>query len=130
LLRQRGLSPWHALWLVACLVLAQHAGLTHRVAHGGLQGISLSVLATSGHANGDTTDAPDGARADIVKQAGHSCVLFDGATAADGACGAPVLPRLAHGKPVLPPSITWRWPHLPPSQPFDTRAPPAPLAVS
>ena len=39
-LRARGPSLWAVLWLVAGLLLAQHAGLVHRVLHGGLPNAS------------------------------------------------------------------------------------------
>mgnify|MGYP007051631935 CR=1 FL=1 len=183
-LRRRGTGRltgglW-ALWLVLCLLLAQHAGLVHRIQHGGAPvglmstglmsaglmssglmsaGLTLagqasptaaatataarddasasasasaSATATDADADADIdtgtgTDrhAPDSARAST-----HSCVLFDAATQAPGACGAPPMPLLSHGKPLVPPGITWRWPHLPPQRSFLTRAPPASLAFA
>jgi hypothetical protein len=149
-----------ALWLVLCLILAQHAGLVHRIQHGGspaglvsgglmsgglMSGGLMSAglmsasrasptrAATTTAARDDTsladtgTDshAPDSARAPT-----HSCVLFDAATQAPGACGTPPMPLLSHGKPLVPPGITWRWPHLPPQRSFLTRAPPSSLAFA
>lgn len=167
-LRRRGTDRltgglW-ALWLVLCLMLAQHAGLVHRVQHGGApaglmsSGLMSAGLTLAGHASptaaatataarddasasasatdadadadidagtGTDSHAPDSARAST-----HSCVLFDAATQAPGACGAPPMPLLSHGKPLVPPGITWRWPHLPPQRSFLTRAPPASLAFA
>lgn len=123
-LRRHGLGWWPALWLALCLLLAQQAGLAHRIHHGGLQEASLAAL------SGGVQTGTDAHRADLVKPAAHSCVLFDAATAADTLCDGPPMPRLAHGKPVLPPSITWRWPHLPTARPFHSRAPPASLAFA
>lgn len=135
-----------AVWLLLCLLLAQHAGLVHRVQHGGYGSPATTVLggwasptvaapaaATPDHAfvsdtasdGGAVGHAPDSARAPT-----HSCVLFDAATQAPGACGAPPTPLLSHGKPLVPPGITWRWPHLPPQRSFLTRAPPSPLAFA
>lgn len=129
--RRRGLGGWAALWLALCLLLAQHAGLAHRIQHGGLQEASLASLtsfpALAGFTEGTAGHAH---RADTLKPAGHSCVLFDAATAADTLCDGLAMPRLAHGKPVLPPSITWRWPHLPAAHPFLSRAPPSPFAFA
>jgi hypothetical protein len=119
-LRRPGLRWWPALWLTLCLLLAQQAGLVHRIHHGGLQEASLAAL----HAGFPTTGT-HAHRTDSLKPAAHSCVLFDAAATADTLCDGPPMPRLAHGKPVLPPSITWRWPHLPAAQPFHSRAPPA-----
>lgn len=127
-MRRRGLGWWPALWLVLCLLLAQHAGIVHRVVHGGLQQAPIAPAATA--TAGGAPDAAHAHRADSLKPFGHSCVLFDAATAADTLCDGPPMPRLAHGKPVLPPSITWRWPHLPPARPFLSRAPPSPFTFA
>lgn len=119
-LRARGPGVWPALLLVLCLLLAQHAGLTHRVRHGGLANQPLvSAAHTQGH---------DGQQEVSLKSGGHSCVLFDGATVADGHFGTPSLPLLKYGKPVTPASLARSWPDLPARQPFHSRAPPAPLA--
>lgn len=176
-LRRRGIGRltgglW-ALWLVLCLLLAQHAGLVHRIQHGGAPvglmstglmssglmsaGLTLAGQASptaaatataarddaSASASASATDADADADADIDTGTGtdrhapdsarastHSCVLFDAATQAPGACGAPPMPLLSHGKPLVPPGITWRWPHLPPQRSFLTRAPPASLAFA
>jgi hypothetical protein len=122
-LRARGLSLWQAAWLVLCLLIAQHAGLVHRVEHGGLAGTPwVNLLAEPAHAAGATADA---AAPLAQKTSGHSCVLFDGATAADLHCGSVVVPVLAYGKPVNPASLTRSWPDLPSRHPFRSRAPPA-----
>jgi len=168
-LRRRGTDRltgglW-ALWLVLCLMLAQHAGLVHRVQHGGspagltsggltsgglISGGLISArqasptpAATATAARDDTSVTDADIEADIDRDTGtdshapdsarastHSCVLFDAATQAPGACGAPPMPMLSHGKPLVPPGITWRWPHLPPQRSFLTRAPPASLAFA
>ncbi|CAG2138242.1 hypothetical protein LMG31506_01924 [Cupriavidus yeoncheonensis] len=119
-LRARGPGLWQALWLVLCLLGAQHAGLAHRVAHGGLMGTPLAVMAAESSA-ADHGDASPFAQ----KLAGHSCVLFDGATVADSHCGYTPVVTLAFGKPVKPASLAWRWPDLPSAHPFRSRAPPA-----
>lgn len=48
-LRARGLSLWQAAWLCLCLLLAQHAGLVHRVEHGGvgMPGTNASLAVTT-----------------------------------------------------------------------------------
>lgn len=123
--RHRGLGLWTALWLVLCLLLAQQAGLVHRVVHGGLLNTPLTVSVL--HAGQD-----QGQDAHVhplaLKLAGHSCVLFDGATMADTHFGTVTLPTLRFGKPVKPAALAWRWPDLPARHPFHSRAPPAPLA--
>ena len=119
-LRARGPALWHAVWLVLCLLGAQHAGLVHRVAHGGLMGAPLSVMAAEASA-ADHGDASPFAQ----KLAGHSCVLFDGATVADSHfCHLPAITP-TFGKPVKPANLAWRWPDLPSAYPFRSRAPPA-----
>lgn len=134
------------LWLVLCLMLAQHAGLVHRIQHGGSPAAPMSAgraspmaPATAATVRADTSLANTGTGADTVADSHasdnaraptHSCVLFDAATQAPGACGAPPMPLLSHGKPLVPPGITWRWPHLPPQRSFLTRAPPASLAFA
>ncbi|SPA28286.1 conserved hypothetical protein [Cupriavidus taiwanensis] len=120
-LRAHGPGLWSALWLALCLLLAQHAGLTHRIVHGGL-------LAPAGApAVADTTAASDTDPHPLAQVfGGHSCVLFDGATVADTHCGKLPPLQLAFGKPVKPASLAWRWPDLPFSHPFQSRAPPAP----
>ncbi|CAG9182013.1 hypothetical protein LMG23994_04792 [Cupriavidus pinatubonensis] len=119
-LRARGPGLWMALWLALSLLLAQHAGLTHRVVHGSLMGSPVSVLiAETGTA--DHGDAGPFAK----KLAGHSCVLFDGATVADSHCIQMPALALAFGKPVKPANLAWRWPDLPSAHPFRSRAPPA-----
>jgi hypothetical protein len=119
-LRARGPGLWVALWLLLSLLVAQHAGLTHRVVHGGLMGTPLSVVA----AEPGAADHGDGGPL-AQKPAGHSCVLFDGATVADSHCGHMPLITLAFGKPVKPANLAWRWPDLPSAHPFRSRAPPA-----
>ena len=165
-LRRRGTDRrtdglW-AVWLVLCLLLAQHAGLVHRIQHGGYGGSPAGLVlagrasptlpaaaAARDHASVSNTSADtgadtsadagvdsgadtraDGHAPDSARAATHSCVLFDAATQAPGACGEPPMPLLSHGKPLVPPGITWRWPHLPPQRSFQTRAPPPPLAFA
>ncbi|MCY1224213.1 hypothetical protein D3C81_1375010 [compost metagenome] len=124
-LRAHGPGLWLALWLALCLLLAQHAGLTHRIVHGGLAATSAATSATLAEADGNTGADTDSHP--LAQQAsGHSCVLFDGATVADTLCGKLPLPRLAFGKPVKPANLAWRWPDLPATHPFHSRAPPAP----
>ncbi|MCY0857417.1 hypothetical protein [Cupriavidus sp. D39] len=136
--RARGLGLWPALWLALCLVLAQHAGLTHRIHHGGL--LSPALQATASTAN-DANDANDGEPAltafgavpDLplsLKLAGHFCVLFDGATVAASHCGTPVMPALTHLQSPVPFSVGWRRPDLQHPQPFRSRAPPAVHALA
>ena len=122
-LRARGPGLWAALWLVACLLLAQHAGLVHRVVHGGLPNASQPVL---------TVASDDAAHTEpfSLKLGLHSCVLFDGATIADIHVGSFKLPLLAFGKPVKPANLAWRWPDLPSAHPFHSRAPPAAFAFA
>ncbi|MFJ5381477.1 hypothetical protein ACIPID_07390 [Cupriavidus sp. CER94] len=137
--RARGIGFWPALWLVTCLLLAQHVGLVHRVVHGGLlnapQAAAQLESAGSIESTG-TPDAPDGA-ADAghaepftVKIGLHSCVLFDGATLADTHFGSFALPSLAFGKPVKPANLAYRWPDLPAAHAFQSRAPPAAFAFA
>ncbi len=121
--RARGLGFWPALWLVAGLLLAQHAGLVHRVVHGGLPGAPTSVIALE---SGDATHSEPS----FLKLGLHSCVLFDGATLADTHSGSFALPKLAFGKPVKPANLAWRWPDLPAARPFHSRAPPAAFAFA
>ncbi len=152
-LRRRGTDRrtgalW-AVWLMLCLSLAQHAGLVHRVQHGGYGGSAaglvltgrtsqaLPATATAARDNASLADtvadantSTDGHAPDSPRLLTHSCVLFDAATQAPGACGAPPMPLLSHGKPLVPPGITWRWPHLPPQRSFLTRAPPSSLAFA
>ncbi|WP_454762591.1 hypothetical protein [Cupriavidus campinensis] len=116
--RSHGPRLWAALWLVLCLLLAQHAGLTHRVVHGGLP--DAPAAAAVGNA-----DAAGNADPFTLKAGLHSCVLFDGATMADSHHGTFDLPVLAFGKPVKPASLAWRWPDLPAARLFLSRAPPA-----
>ncbi len=124
-LRAHGPGLWSALWLALCLLLAQHAGLTHRIVHGGLlmPAAATAAIATTPDSNAvaDTDPHPL-----AQKFSGHSCVLFDGATIADTLCGKLPLPQLAFGKPVKPANVAWRWPDLPDTHPFQSRAPPAP----
>ncbi|TDF60157.1 hypothetical protein [Cupriavidus sp. L7L] len=125
-LRAHGPGLWLALWLALCLLLAQHAGLTHRIVHGGLPGTSAAASVTSvTPAEADATNADTDSHPLAQKFSGHSCVLFDGATVADTLCGKLPLPRLAFGKPVKPSNLAWRWPDLPAAHPFHSRAPPA-----
>ena len=121
--RARGLGFWPALWLVACLLLAQHAGLVHRVVHGGLPGAPSSTITLE---SGDATHSEPS----FLKLGLHSCVLFDGATLADTHFGSFALPKLAFGKPVKPANLAWRWPDLPAARPFHSRAPPAAFAFA
>lgn len=127
-LRAHGPGLWSALWLALCLLLAQHAGLTHRIVHGGLPApapLAAAALASTGAIG--ATAVTDSDQHPLAQQfSGHSCVLFDGATVADTLCGKLPLPRLAFGKPVKPASLAWRWPDLPAAHPFQSRAPPAP----
>ncbi|WP_407935136.1 hypothetical protein [Cupriavidus plantarum] len=135
-MRHRGLGLWTALWLVLCLLLAQQAGVVHRVVHGGL--LNAPILAAAVHGQGDSTVRAPTASADAtpdthfhplaLKLGAHSCVLFDGATVADTHVGTVALPALRFGKPVKPAALAWRWPDLPARHPFHSRAPPAPLA--
>lgn len=122
-LRARGPSLWAVLWLVACLLLAQHAGLVHRVLHGGLPNASQPALTV-------TSDDATHTEPFSLKLGLHSCVLFDGATVADIHVGSFHLPLLAFGKPVKPANLAWRWPDLPSAQPFRSRAPPAAFAFA
>lgn len=146
--RERGLGLWLALWLALCLLLAQHAGLTHRIHHGGLLSPPLQAAAGNGEAalavagantNDDDEDdeipLSDSARADpdlplSLKLAGHFCVLFDGATVAASHCGTPVMPALTHLQSPVPFSVGWRRPDLQHPQPFRSRAPPAVHALA
>lgn len=121
-LRRLGRLRWLAPWLMLCLLLAQQAGLTHRVLHGG----GLSPWAATVLARAESADraGDSGHGHDTLSQSAHSCVLFDGATLDAGPCGAPTMPVLSHALPFVPPGITWRWPHLPAQRAFLTRAPP------
>ncbi|MDQ0143734.1 hypothetical protein [Cupriavidus necator] len=123
-LRRHGPGLWPALWLALCLLLAQHAGLTHRIVHGGLLKTSGAMAATNAASATDSDPHP-------LAQAfgGHSCVLFDGATLADTHCGKLPPLQLAFGKPVKPASLAWRWPDLPRAHPFQSRAPPVPAVA-
>ncbi len=121
--RTRGPGFWAVLWLVACLLLAQHAGLVHRVLHGGLPNAAQPALSV---ASDDATHIEPFS----LKLGLHSCVLFDGATIADSHVGSFKLPLLAFGKPVKPANLAWRWPDLPSAQPFHSRAPPAAFAFA
>ncbi len=123
--RAHGAGVWFALWLALCLLFAQHAGLTHRVVHGGLLNPSQPTAMLQG-ADASHTDT----HVQALKTSLHSCVLFDGATVADTHFGAPPAPVLKYGKPVTPASLAWRWPDLPARHPFHSRAPPAPLAFA
>ncbi|WP_040010898.1 hypothetical protein [Cupriavidus sp. HMR-1] len=126
-LRARGPSLWAVLWLVACLLLAQHAGLVHRVLHGGLPNASQPALTVTVTV---TSDDATHTEPFSLKLGLHSCVLFDGATVADIHVGSFHLPLLAFGKPVKPANLAWRWPDLPSAQPFRSRAPPAAFAFA
>ncbi|SDP73469.1 hypothetical protein SAMN04488595_1199 [Ralstonia sp. 25mfcol4.1] len=140
--RARGIGFWPALCLVACLLLAQHAGLVHRVMHGGLQNApqaAAQIDATDSTASTDSTDstaasegAADAGHAEpfSLKLGLHSCVLFDGATLADTHFGSFELPSLAFGKPVKPANLAYRWPDLPAAHAFQSRAPPAAFAFA
>ncbi|WP_376790622.1 hypothetical protein [Cupriavidus sp. Agwp_2] len=125
-LRTHGPGLWPALWLALCLLLAQHAGLTHRIVHGGLLPPAAATLAAADAGTDAGTDADTDSHSLAQKFSGHSCVLFDGATVADTLCGKLPLPRLAFGKPAKPANLAWRWPDLPAAHPFHSRAPPAP----
>ncbi len=123
--RARGIGLWPALWLVACLLLAQHAGLVHRVLHGGLSSVAASAISI------ESTESDAGHGEPFSLKLGlHSCVLFDGATLADTDTGGFTLPSLAFGKPVKPASLAYRWPDLPSARPFHSRAPPAAFAFA
>ncbi len=117
-LRTHGPGLRSALWLALCLLLAQYAGLTHRIVHGGLLAPSATVTTADAASANDPEPHPL-----EQKFSSHSCVLFDGATVADTLCGKLPLPQLAFGKPV---NLAWRWPDLPATHPFQSRAPPAP----
>jgi hypothetical protein len=136
--RTRGLGLGPALWLALCLLLTQHAGLTHRIHHGG----PLSPLtqasaegARSVEADEDTvtpsgTGAIQASEADpgqppSLRLAGHFCVLFDGATVAACHSGTQAMPALTHLQSPIPFSVGWRRPDLQHPQPFRSRAPPA-----
>ena len=120
-LRAHGPGLWPALWLALCLLLAQHAGLTHRIVHGGLIAPAGTLAAASAAA------ASEGDQHSLAQAfTGHSCVLFDGATVADTHCAKLPPLQLAFGKPVKPASLAWRWPDLPSAHPFQSRAPPVP----
>ncbi|WP_423192715.1 hypothetical protein [Cupriavidus sp. H18C2] len=126
--RARGIGFWPALWLVACLLLAQHAGLVHRVVHGGLPNAAApaaAIVPVAQHAAGDTHGEPFSLKLGL-----HSCVLFDGATMADAHAGGFTPPPLVFGKPVKPASLAYRWPDLPAARPFHSRAPPAAFAFA
>lgn len=134
--RARGIGFWPALCLVACLLLAQHVGLVHRVVHGGLLNAPQAAAQLESTETTGTTDATDDA-ADAghaepfsLKLGLHSCVLFDGATLADTHFGSFVLPSLAFGKPVKPANLAYRWPDLPAAHAFQSRAPPAAFAFA
>lgn len=120
-LRAHGPGLWSALWLALCLLLAQHAGLTHRIVHGGLLAPAGAPAVANATAASDTDPHP---LAQVFS--GHSCVLFDGATVADTHCGKLPPLQLAFGKPVKPATLAWRWPDLPSAHPFQSRAPPVP----
>lgn len=135
--RARGVSLWGVLWMTVCLLLAQHAGLTHRVVHGGLLNVPLVATAAGdldANRNIGAVTASGGQdhHGDpfALKLRAHSCVLFDGATLAHSHFGTLALPLLRFGKPVKPASLAWRWPDLPSRHPFHSRAPPAPLAFA
>ncbi|CAM3216636.1 hypothetical protein [Cupriavidus taiwanensis] len=126
-LRVHGPGLWSALWLALCLLLAQHAGLTHRIVHGGLPAPAGAAAVVDTTAS--TTAASDPDPHPLAQVFGaHSCVLFDGATVADMHSGKLPPLQLAFGKPVKPASLAWRWPDLPTAHPFQSRAPPA-LAI-
>lgn len=128
--RARGIGFWPALCLAACLLLAQHVGLVHRVVHGGLLNATQAVA--QGESIGAADNAADAGHAEpfSLKLGLHSCVLFDGATLADTHFGGVMLPSLAFGKPVKPANLAWRWPDLPAARPFRSRAPPAAFAFA
>lgn len=145
--RARGLGLWPALWLALCLLLAQHAGLTHRVHHGAMPylpaqasadaindaaGSALAAAELAADTDMDTDDdlQPEPAVPLSAGAAGHFCVLFDGATVAASHCGTPALPALTHLQSPLPPAKGWRKPDLPPARPFHPRAPPAASALA
>lgn len=123
-LRTRGPGLWSALWLVLSLLLAQHAGLTHRIVHGGLLAPDGALAAANAANAAAATDGDPHPLARAI--GGHSCVLFDGATVADTHCARLPPLQLAFGKPVKPASLAWRWPDLPSTHPFQSRAPPVP----
>ncbi|WP_341247743.1 hypothetical protein [Cupriavidus pauculus] len=130
--RARGIGLSAVLWLVACLLLAQHAGLMHRIVHGGLLNAppaAAAAIAQTAQPDADPTDTAH-AESFSLKLGLHSCVLFDGATLADTHPGGVTLPLLAFGKPVKPANLAWRWPDLPAAQPFHSRAPPAAFAFA
>lgn len=131
---------WPALWLALCLLVAQHAGLAHRIAHGGmLYGLPTAESNPAASTATDLADATSATEIADVNDSGdtsaaaanaHSCVLFDGAAVVAAHCGAPVLPALSHGKPVLAPNIARHWTDLPRPAPFNSRAPPPRLAFA
>jgi len=124
-LRMRGLGLWQALWLALCLLVAQHAGLTHRVLHGALMGTPQAAIVAE---NSETASHDDQGPL-AQKPSGHSCVLFDGATLADTHCSLMPAPMLAYGKPAKPANLARCWPDLPSAHPFRSRAPPVPASA-
>lgn len=110
-LRAHGPGLWSALWLALCLLLAQHAGLTHRIVHGGLLAPSASVTTADAASANDPEPHPL-----AQKFSGHSCVLFDGATVADTLCGKLPLPQL----PLANRSSRPTWPGAGPTCPPPT----------
>lgn len=135
----RGLGLGRVLWLVLCLLLTQHAGMTHRVQHGGLLSALTQASASDGErgveAGEDTitvsgtgtigVSETDPGQPPALRLAGHSCVLFDGATVAACHCGTPAMPALTHLQSPVRFSVGWRRPYLQHPQPFRSRAPPA-----
>lgn len=132
----------HALWLSLCLLLAQHAGLTHRVLHGGLQNQPLLAAAEATPAAAGLLSDPladpladgtldEGPRDPLaLRGGGHSCVLFDAAALADTHCSLALPGVLAHGHPHAPASAEAARPDLAPLTAFHPRAPPAALALA
>ncbi len=117
--RVHGPGRWTALCLVLCLLLAQHAGLVHRVVHGGLPGMASPWRREA------ATDATDSHTDSFALKLGlHSCVLFDGATRwRTATTAASTCRRWPFGKPVKPAALAWRWPDLPAARPFHSPRP-------
>jgi len=128
----RRLSLAHALWLALCLLLAQHAGLNHRVLHGGLQNQPLLVAEVDPLADplAEAT-LEEGPRDPLsLKGGGHSCVLFDASALADSHCSLAQPVALAHVHALAPAGAVPAWPDLAAPTPFHPRAPPAALALA
>ncbi len=97
--------------LLAIVVLcAQWVGLSHRIAHAGLQQSAVSSLMQA--------DNP------FDKSAEHSCILFDAATLASGVNTPPYTAALLPGAPVLALWLAFASWDAPLRCHFSSRAPP------